>query len=421
MTLEGDPLFTKVDEEINFNWPLSPTTTEVAQGILTPDKAIGNDNFSIRWTGKLLAPKSGTYKIGTVSDDGSRLWINGKKITDGWSDHAMEPFFTEIDLVEGEKYDVKIEYYENSQGAGILLGWEIPENETIEEVTNPLMLSQRILTEVKEADVAIFVGGLDATWEGEEMSGRSGIEGFNRGDRTKIELPETQLNALKSVKETGTPVIFVSLAGSALSFNGLEEDLDAILLGWYPGQRGGDAIAEVLFGEYNPAGRLPVTFYSATEELADFSDYNMRAGKGFTYRYYTGEPLYPFGHGLSYTEFEYTNLKINKVSISENEELSVSVTVKNIGDKDGEEVVQLYIRDITSDTWMPIKQLRKFERISLNKGESKVLNYKLDPSKDFIYYNSMLREYMVEPGEFEIQIGASSENIRLSEIITINK
>ncbi len=160
------------------------------------------------------------------------------------------------------------------------------------------MLDDSILDDVKKADLAIFVGGLDATWEGEEMPGGINVEGFYNGDRTTIELPKIQQNAIKKMMETGTPVVLVLMAGSSIALNGLEKELDAILMAWYPGQRGGDAVASVLFGDYNPGGKLPVTFYSSTSELPDFKDYNMRSGKGFTYRYYNGVVLYP---GLLYT------------------------------------------------------------------------------------------------------------------------
>ena len=197
-----------------------------------------------------------------------------------------------------------------------------------------LVLSKKILKDIESADVAIFVGGLDATWEGEEsneMRSKNGVEGFFGGDRTKIELPEVQLNALKAINKTGTPVVFVLLAGGAISFNGLEQELDGILAAWYPGQRGGDAIADVLFGNYNPAGRLPVTFYSSTNELPDFEDYNMRAGNGFTYKYFNGSTLYPFGHGISYTKFKYSDLTINKKKLNNSDEVFVSVNIKNVG------------------------------------------------------------------------------------------
>jgi len=188
---------------------------------------------------------------------------------------------------------------------------------------------------------------------------------------------------------------------------------------WYPGQRGGDAVADVLFGNYNPAGRLPVTFYKSTDELADFKDYNMRAGKGFTYRYYQGEALYPFGHGLSYTQFNYSDIKISQSKICDEEEITVSVKVKNTGKTDGEEVVQLYVKDMKSDTWMPVKQLRKFKRIALTKGEEKTIEFALSAEKDLRYYNAMARKYMVESGEFEIQIGASSTDIRLKGVVSV--
>tara|TARA_B110000879_G_scaffold154013_1_gene199188 strand:+ start:2187 stop:4403 length:2217 start_codon:yes stop_codon:yes gene_type:complete len=286
----------------------------------------------------------------------------------------------------------------------------------------PQVLSKEILKDIETADVAIFVGGLDASWEGEEsneMREKNGVDGFYAGDRTKIELPEIQLNALKSIKKTGTPLIFILLAGSAISLNGLEQELDAFLAAWYPGQRGGDAVADVLFGKYNPAGRLPVTFYSSTNELADFEDYNMRAGKGFTYRYYKGEALYPFGHGISYTTFKYSDMIIDKTMIVDTDDILVSVKVKNSGDIDGEEVVQLYVKDVESTTWMPIKQLREFRRISLKKGEEKTVEFKLSPIKDMRYYDALKQNYAVEPGEFEIQIGSSSRDIRLKKIIEV--
>ncbi|WP_372743944.1 glycoside hydrolase family 3 C-terminal domain-containing protein [Lutibacter sp.] len=421
--LEGEPTLVRVDPQINFKWnrSISPTTTAVAQGILGENEAIGDETFSIQWTGKLLAPATGTYKIGVSYDDGSRLWINGELIVDGWLGHNRnQVILKEIEFKKGQTYDIKLEYFENFGVAKVKLIWETPEM-LLKDKDDPNILSAKTLSEVKKADVAIFIGGLDASWEGEEMSGRTGIDGFNRGDRTKIELPKTQMDALKAMKETGTPVIFVLMAGSAISFEGLEKDLDAILMSWYPGQRGGDAIADVLFGDYNPAGRLPVTFYASTNELADFKDYNMRAGKGFTYRYYTGDALYPFGHGISYTNFKYSNLNIDKTSVSKDDEITVTVDIKNIGKRDGEEVVQLYIKDVESDKWMALKQLRKFDRIALEKGETKRLIFKLKVSEDLRYYDAMKRDYQVEPGEFEVQIGASSEDIRLKKMITVKE
>ncbi|MDG1794736.1 MAG: glycoside hydrolase family 3 C-terminal domain-containing protein [Flavobacteriaceae bacterium] len=303
---------------------------------------------------------------------------------------------------------------------------ELVHHKGVSLVTNQnkdsLVLSKKILKDVKAADIAIFVGGLDATWEGEEsneMRSKNGVEGFFGGDRTKIELPEVQLNAVKAMIKTGTPVVFVLLAGSAISFNGLEQELKGILAAWYPGQRGGEAIADVLVGNYNPAGRLPVTFYSSTSELPNFEDYNMRAGNGFTYRYYNGNAMYPFGHGLSYTKFKYSDLTINKTILNSLDEVFITVNVENIGELDGEEVVQLYVKDTESTTWMPHKQLRGFKRILLKKGEKKMVEFKLSASKDLCYYDAIKQSYTVEPGDFEIQIGSSSKNILLKKIISV--
>jgi len=419
INLEGNPVFQKVDKEVNFEWfENSPTLTDVAQGILKPEQALDKDNFSIRWKGELTPLISGEYSIGLIADDGCRLWINDKIVAEEWSTHGMDAFVGKIDLTKGESYAIRIEYFEASQGAGVKLVWKIP-SDNVNKDEDPLALSKKELALIKDADVAVFVGGLDASWEGEEMSSRTGVDGFFKGDRTKIELPEVQQKNLKLMLNTGTPVVFVLMAGSAISFDGLEDEIPAILMSWYPGQRGGEAVADVLFGKYNPAGRLPVTFYKSTHELADFTDYNMRAGKGFTYRYYQGEALYPFGHGLSYTNFEYSNLKIDNTQLCEEDEFIVSVTVKNTGKIEGEEVVQLYVKDMVAETWMPLKQLRKFQRVTLNKNEQKTLSFTLKAKDDLRYYNAMLRRYAVDPGDFEIQIGASSQDIRLKGIVTV--
>lgn len=419
MELSGEPTFTRVDNDINFLFNSgSPTDTELSQGIIISDQAINNDYFSILWTGKITAPITAKCKIGATSDDGFRLWINGELIAEDWADHGMQSTLVDIEFKEGEVYDVKVEYYENAQGAGVQLIWHLP-NENVDIDDDPMGLSKSELAQIKDADVAIFVGGLDATWEGEEMGGRNNIEGFNRGDRTKIELPAVQLKAIRDMTATKTPVVFVVMAGSALSFDGLEKELPAMLMSWYPGQRGGNAVADVLFGNYNPAGRLPVTFYKSTDELAEFTDYNMRAGKGFTYRYYQGEALYPFGYGLSYTSFEYSDITIDQSELSKDDEFTVTFKVKNTGKVDGEEVVQLYVKDVESDMWMANKQLRKFDRIKLAKGEEKTISLKLNVAKDLRYYDSMKRSYDVDSGEFEIQIGASSEDIRLRNIVNV--
>lgn len=409
VNLQGEPKLVRIDEEVNFKWAGSPTATEVAQGIIKAEDGLPADNFSVRWTGKLVAPKTGKYRLGMVSDDGCRVYINGEKITDGWSEHPPIPQLGDIELEAGKEYDIKLEYFESGGGAQSTLVWEMPGEE---EVVEEAILSSEILANVKKADVAVFVGGLDATWEGEEMANRVNIDGFNKGDRTKIELPQKQVEAIKAMKATGTPVVLILMAGSSIALGDLDEELDAVLLAWYPGQRGGDAVADVLFGDHNPAGRLPVTFYKSTDVLPDFVDYHMKAGNGFTYRFHKQPVLYPFGHGLSYTKFDYSKINISDASVSADDEISVSVSVKNSGNFDGEEVVQLYVRNVESDKWMPLKDLRGFKRVALKKGEEKEVVFRLNIAKDCRYYDPFMQKYTVEPGKFEIQIGASSEDIR---------
>ncbi len=414
--LQGQPVLTRVDRKIQMDWGVnSPTETEVAQGILTNEQGLGGDNFSARWTGKLLAPVTGTYKIGLVADDGCRLFINGKKIAEGWYGHGMEEFSANMDFVQGKYYDIKIEYYEGILGAGIQLIWELPK--TKDGVGGRILA--KTIDDVQKSDVAIFVGGLDAEWEGEEMKDKTEVEGFDLGDRTNLELPMVQIETIKALQQTGTPVVFVLLAGGSIAFDEIMDDLPAILMGWYPGQRGGDAVADVLFGDYNPSGRLPVTFYSSTADLGDFKDYNMSSGNGRTYRYYQGSPLYPFGYGLSYTSFAYSDIVIDRDIISVNDTVTVSVKVKNTGSRTGDEVVQLYVRDIESTMPMPVKQLRGFEMVNLKPGEQKEVTFELKPSVDMRYYNARKKDYDVEPGDFEIQIGSSSSHIHQKGVITV--
>lgn len=269
----------------------------------------------------------------------------------------------------------------------------------------------------RQADVTIFVGGLDAEIEGEEM--KTEMEGFYKGDRTKIELPAVQSQMLKALHATGKPVVFVLLAGSCVADTWAAENIPATLMAWYPGQRGGDAVANVLFGDYNPSGRLPVTFYTHTETLGDFSNYVMTEGQGKTYRYYKSKPLYAFGHGLSYTTFTYDDLNISKKKIGAKGNFKVSVKVANVGPRDGEEVVQLYIRDDKADRPMPIRQLRGFERVALKAGQRKTVTFELNAAEDLRYYDPQLQRYAVEPGSFEIQVGASSADIRQKGTLTV--
>jgi len=245
----------------------------------------------------------------------------------------------------------------------------------------------------EKADVAVVVLGLSAEIEGEEGCSKS-------ADREDITLLGVQEELLKAVYNTGTPIVLVLINGSAIAVNWAGEHVPAIIEAWYPGEEGGTAIADVLFGDYNPAGRLPVTFYKSIDQLPPFTDYSMQ---GRTYRYFNGEPLYPFGYGLSYTKFEYSNLRIKPKKLSPEKDIKVSVDVENIGKRPGDEVVQLYISDIEASVSVPLRQLSGFTRIHLEPGEKKIVSFTLKPWQLALIDNEGKRGF--EPGEFVISAG----------------
>ena len=248
----------------------------------------------------------------------------------------------------------------------------------------------------READASVLVLGLSARLEGEEM--KVEIPGFRGGDRTDISLPQSQEALLKAVVATGKPVVVVLLSGSALAVNWANDHAPAILQAWYPGGEGGTAIADVLFGDYNPAGRLPVTFYKSVDQLPPFTDYSMQ---GRTYRYFKGEPLYPFGYGLSYTTFAYSNLRVKSVKVGEPAKVVVDVT--NAGEREGDEVVQLYLTDVAASAPVPIRTLVGFERISLQPREKRTVTFAITPRQMSLIDNNDKR--VIEPGEFLISTG----------------
>jgi hypothetical protein len=250
---------------------------------------------------------------------------------------------------------------------------------------------------VKKADVIVFVGGISPSLEGEEMP--ISVPGFNKGDRTTIALPAGQTEALKILKETGKPIVFVMLTGSALAVKWESEQLPAIVNAWYGGQDAGTALADVLFGDYNPAGRLPVTFYASDEDLPPYEDYSM---KERTYRYFTGKPLYEFGYGLSYTQFGYTNLRA-PATVSVGDPVTVGVTVTNQGSRDGEEVVQLYLSRLQSYVPVPLRSLQGIRRIWLKAGESREVEFTLSPEQ-FSSIDALMQR-CVEPGKIQISVG----------------
>lgn len=269
-------------------------------------------------------------------------------------------------------------------------------------------LHDKALDIAKKSNLIIAFMGISSSLEGEEMPTVK-TTGFDRGDRTTIDLPEEQGKLLKELKATGKPVVLVLTSGSALAINWEKENIPSILQAWFPGEEGGNAAADVLFGNYNPAGRLPVTFYKSLSDLPPFENYFM---ENRTYRYFKGKPLFPFGYGLSYTKFDYSGLKLSKAAMGKSDSLTVELNVRNSGVYDGDEVVQLYIKNLSTKNPQPNKSLKGFKRISLKKGESKPVTF-LIHARDVKYFDEREDAYIVEACQYEMQVGASSEDIRL--------
>lgn len=269
--------------------------------------------------------------------------------------------------------------------------------------------SSDVIKKINDAELIIFVGGISPQVEGEEMPVSE--EGFKGGDRTSIELPKVQRDLIHSLKQQGKPIILVLFSGSALGITPEANEVDAIVQAWYPGQAGGTAVADVIFGDYNPAGRLPVTFYKDDTQLPDFQDYSM---KGRTYRYFDQKPLYPFGYGLSYTNFNVENAHLNKNIIAPDENIKLSLNIENTGNYDGDEVIQIYVRKV-DDQNGPLKSLKAFNRIHLKKGEKKSIEVEL-PSASFETFDSSVEEMRVVPGNYEVLYGKSSADKDLKKI-----
>ncbi len=374
--LEGEPLFTRIDDNVDFYWESG-----------SPDPRMPVDNYSVRWTTYLKVPQTGDYEIGIWSMPNFKIYCDDKEIIGGDNEHHAFHSQKRLTLETGKRYKLVFDY-KNYHGDGTAsLLWEVPQ---------PNMLADAVET-AKKVDAVVLVLGLNQRLEGEEMPIQ--VDGFKGGDRTHLNLPKTQEQLMEAIKATGKPVVLVLLNGSALSVNYAAENMDAILSAGYPGQEGGNAVADVLFGDYNPAGRLPVTYYKSVDQLPAFENYDM---EGRTYRYFRQSPLYPFGFGLSYTNFTYTDLNLPKEA-KMGEDITVSVKVTNSGERDGDEVVQLYLTDEKASTPRPIRSLEGFKRISLKKGESQIVSFTLVP-RQLSMINDKDKQ-VVEPGFFTIAVG----------------
>ena len=382
----GAPVLTRVDRVVDLIWKDSSALT-----------GRWGDPFAVRWTGHLIPPQSGIYRFGVRAHSGYRLYLDGDLLVE--SDVIHHPILQarQVELEAGRMYDIRLEYQSRGLDPQVQLLWAPPQVD----------LTAQALEVAARADVVVAVMGLTAELEREEMPIQ--IDGFVGGDRTDIALPEAQQALLEELRALGKPVVLVLLNGSALAVNWpAGPDKLGLVEAWYPGQAGGQALADVLFGDYNPGGRLPVIFYRSVDDLPPFEDYAM---EGRTYRYFQGEPLFPFGYGLSYTTFELGSLSIHPAEVSIGEQVTVAAEVINTGDRAGDEVVQLYIRHPGAAVPRPIKELKGFKRLHLQPGERKTLAFTLH-SHQLGYYDDEMR-YAAHPGSVEVLIGNSSRDLPL--------
>ena len=359
-------------------------------------EGISTDKISVRVSGQFKAPFTGEMKYAISSDNGYKFIVNGETVETA-TGGARRGFgfrrgveYKSFNVVEGQTYDIVIEY-KRGTGNFAMLNADICERKLIQ--------FDELAKDVADADVIIVIGGISAQLEGEG------------GDKADIELPEVQQRLIRAMKATGKPVVVVNCSGSAIAFGSVKGQYDALLQAWYPGQGGAQALAEVIFGDYNPGGKLPVTFYESTNDLPDFLDYSM---ENRTYRYFRGVPQYAFGYGLSYTTFEVGKGKISKKSMKTDGSVTVTVPVTNTGDREGTETVQVYVKALDYAE-APIKSLKGFAKLNLKPGETAKAEIVLD-GESFQYYDPSIDELSTKPGRYQILYGTSSLDEDLKSI-----
>ena len=374
----GTPRFTRTDPQVDFGWTLN-----------SPGRGIPFDWYSVRWTGTITAPPGGVRRLGVEGNDGWRLWLADSILIDRWRKQSYGTRMAEVGLAAGSMHEIRLEYFESTGNARVKLVWDAGVSDDWRARIDSAVAVAR------SSDVAIIVAGIE---EGEFR------------DRAFLRLPGHQEELIERVAATGTPVVVVLIGGSAITMSRWLDEVAAVLDAWYPGEAGGDAVADVLFGDYNPAGRLPVTFPMAEGQLPLI--YNHKpTGRGDDYLDLTGQPLFPFGFGLSYTTFEYSSLSMEPATVAPDSSTIVRLTVKNTGNVAGDEVVQLYIRDILASVARPVMELRGFTRIHLAPGEARDVAFRLGREHLRMLDGDM--RWVVEPGAFRVMVGASSKDIRL--------
>ncbi len=402
--LEGNPVCTRIDDKIDFSW-----------GWASPCESVSKNDYSVRWTGKILPPSSGKYRLGlTCTGGGCRLYFEGKLVVDAWSQKPNQNYedqftrsgqYASVDLVKGKSYDLRVEFYKKTNINSIRLEWEMPSKE------NPI---EKAVALAKRSDRAVIFAGLSNLFEG------------GGHDRTDLKLPGEQDRLISAVAKANPNTVVVLINGTPVEMPWINE-VKAVVEAYYPGQEGGNAIANILFGKVNPSGKLPETFPVRLEDNPSFGNFpgkdnkvNYEEGIYVGYRYYDTKkikPLFAFGHGLSYTKFQYSDLKVEENVPAGG--LMVSCSVSNTGKLSGAEVVQLYIHDDEASVDRPEKELKGFKKILLEPGEKRSVSFEIK-KEELSFYSEEKKKWVFEPGDFNVLVGSSSDDIRLQDKVTIN-
>lgn len=394
MDLAGTPVVTRIDKTIDFDW-----------GDNGPDSLIGKNNYSVRWTGKLVPAEGGEYFLTTKSDDGVRLWLDGKELINDWNDHATLTDRARVTLKAARQYDLRIEYYQHAGGAIMQFGW----------MSAKKNLEAEAVAAAKGADAVIFAGGLGDMFES---------EGF---DRKTLSLPDDQVALIEALAKANRNLIVVVNSGAPVDFRGWLDKVPALVESWYPGEEGGNALADVLFGDVNPSGKLPTTFLRQWEDSPAYGNFpgkdSVRYAEGIFvgYRYFDEKNLpvsFPFGFGLSYTTFAYSNIRVSAATEAGPTIGVVSVDIRNTGKRAGAEVAQLYVHQVTPTVPRPPKELKGFARVDLQPGETKTVEFPIT-DRSLAYYDPAKKGWIVDPGAYEFLVGSSSRAILQTVSFTV--
>jgi beta-glucosidase len=384
--LAGEPAARRIDPQVDFRWTFLP-----------PAMGLGTDWYSVRWRGSLIGPETGPCRIGVEGNDGFRLYLDGRLIVDRWRKESHRVTAVEVRLEKGKAHDLRLEFHEPVRNGEVRLVWDYGRRDISDEKIEEAVRLAR------SADLALVAAGI------EEGEGR---------DRADIRLPGRQGEMIGRITAAGTPVVVIIYGGSAVDMTDWIDDVEAVLMAWYPGEDGGGGVADILWGDANPSGRLPVTFPRSVGQLPLV--YNHKpTGRLDDYADMTGEPAFPFGFGLSYTEFRYSDLTLTPGAIAPDGTVRVSCKVSNTGPVAGAEVVQLYIHDPLASVVRPVLELKGFRRVVLEPGVSATISFDLGP-KELSLFDRDMKE-VVEPGDFQVYIGSSSRDIRLKGTLTVSR